>query len=76
MCWGVIIPLGRLRTGDAELYRYLRRSVNQFDGAADFQQPTAATTVSPACAAQTMPGWQRNVVHTFLARGTAMTDHA
>ena len=33
VCAAVIIPAGRLRTGDATLYRHLRRSVNAFDGA-------------------------------------------
>ena len=37
VCAAIIIPSGRLRSGDASLYRYLRRSVNQFDGAAAFR---------------------------------------
>jgi ubiquinone/menaquinone biosynthesis C-methylase UbiE len=63
----VIIPLGRIRTGDAELYRYLRSSVNRFDGASQFRRRLSEngfTTVRSA----TMPGWQRNVVHTFLGQ--------
>lgn len=63
---GIIIPFGRIRTGDAELYRYLRRSVNQFDGATAFRkrlQDTGFVNVR----SETMPGWQKNVVHTFLA---------
>ena len=41
VCATVIIPSGRLRTGDASLYTYLRRSVNRFDGAASLPQQDA-----------------------------------
>lgn len=69
----VIIPFGRLRTGDAELYRYLRSSVNRFDGASAFQQrlrDNGFTAVRRA----TVPGWQRNVVHTFLAESPLLAE--
>ncbi|PWQ84238.1 ubiquinone biosynthesis methyltransferase UbiE, partial [Enterococcus faecium] len=33
----IIIPIGRMKSGDAGLYRYLRRSVNEFDGAEQFR---------------------------------------
>ncbi|HEV7418378.1 MAG TPA: class I SAM-dependent methyltransferase [Mycobacterium sp.] len=66
VCWGVIIPLGRLRTGDATLYRHLRRSVNAFDGADAFRNRLSDNGFV-AVRSDTMPGWQRNVVHTFLA---------
>ena len=63
---GIIIPTGRLRSGDAALYRYLRRSVNEFDGAARFRDRLRAAGFT-AVHSETMPGWQRNIVHTFLA---------
>jgi ubiquinone/menaquinone biosynthesis C-methylase UbiE len=63
----VIIPTGKRRTGDAELYRYLRRSVNQFDGAAAFRQ-RLQTCGFTAVRSETVPGWQRDIVHTFLAQ--------
>jgi ubiquinone/menaquinone biosynthesis C-methylase UbiE len=66
VCAGVIIPAGRLRTGDAGLYRYLRRSVNDFDGASRFRDRLRDNGFS-GVRSDTMPGWQRNVVHTFLA---------
>jgi ubiquinone/menaquinone biosynthesis C-methylase UbiE len=66
VCWGVIIPLGRLRTGDATLYRHLRRSVNAFDGADAFRNRLSDNGFV-AVRSDTMPGWQCNVVHTFLA---------
>lgn len=66
VCTTVIIPAGRLRTGDAELYRYLRRSVNRFDGAERLRKRLRDNGFIDVTSA-TMPGWQRNVVHTFLA---------
>ncbi|VEG43379.1 methylase involved in ubiquinone/menaquinone biosynthesis [Mycolicibacterium flavescens] len=66
VCATIIIPSGRLRSGDASLYRYLRRSVNRFDGAADFRDRLRRNGFT-AVHSETMPGWQRNIVHTFLA---------
>lgn len=65
VCWGVIIPLGRRKTGDSTLYRHLWRSVNTFDGAADFQRRLVAAGFT-GVHSETMSGWQRNIVHTFL----------
>ena len=73
VCATIIIPAGRLRTGDAALYRYLRRSVNEFDGAEAFRTGCAANGFTDV-RSETMPGWQRNIVHTFLGRSPAMTD--
>ncbi len=70
VCWAVIIPAGRVRTGDAALYRYLRRSVNSFDGAVQFRdrlQRNGFVNVHSA----TMPGWQSGIVHTFLGKAAA-----
>lgn len=66
VCWGIIIPAGRRQTGDSMLYRHLWRSVNDFDGAADFQRRLVTAGFAGAHS-ETMPGWQRNIVHTFLA---------
>ena len=66
VCWAVIIPAGRLRTGDATLYRHLRRSVNSFDGAEAFRNRLRDNGFT-AVHSETMPGWQRNIVHTFVA---------
>lgn len=66
VCWTVIIPAGRLRTGDASLYRYLRRSVLEFDGAAAFRDRLRRNGFSDVDS-DTMPGWQRDIVHTFTA---------
>ena len=66
VCWGIIIPAGWRQTGDSTLYRHLWRSVNDFDGAADFQRRLAAAGFA-GVHSETVPGWQRNIVHTFLA---------
>ncbi|MDA4109008.1 class I SAM-dependent methyltransferase [Mycolicibacterium holsaticum] len=67
VCTTIIIPSGKLRTGDASLYRYLRRSVNRFDGASAFRNRLRVNGFTEV-RSQTMPGWQHNIVHTFLAR--------
>ena len=66
VCATIIIPAGRIRTGDASLYRYLRRSVNQFDGATRFRERLRDNGFI-SVRSETMSGWQRGVVHTFLA---------
>ena len=66
VCVTIIIPMGKLRSGDAGLYRYLRRSVNEFDGAEAFLNRLRANGFTNA-RRETVPGWQRNIVHTFLA---------
>jgi ubiquinone/menaquinone biosynthesis C-methylase UbiE len=67
VCAAIIIPSGRLRSGDATLYKYLRRSVNRFDGAAAFRD-RLRTNGFNSVRSETMPGWQRNIVHTFLGQ--------
>jgi ubiquinone/menaquinone biosynthesis C-methylase UbiE len=66
VCSAIIIPSGRLRSGDATLYKHLRRSVNRFDGATAFRN-RLQTVGFTAARNETMPGWQRNIVYTFLA---------
>jgi ubiquinone/menaquinone biosynthesis C-methylase UbiE len=66
VCAGVIIPMGWYQTRDATLYRHLRRSVTTFDGAAALRNRLRTAGFASAVS-ETMPGWQRNVVHTFLA---------
>jgi ubiquinone/menaquinone biosynthesis C-methylase UbiE len=67
VCWTIIIPLGRLRTGRADLYRYLWRSVLGFDGVRRLAyRMTEAGFVDVRC--QTVGGWQQDIVHTILGR--------
>ncbi|HUO37284.1 MAG TPA: class I SAM-dependent methyltransferase [Mycobacterium sp.] len=66
VCWAIIIPSGRRHTGDTALYRHLWRSVLGFDGASRFEARLAEAGFT-GVHRETMPGWQRNIVHTFLA---------
>jgi ubiquinone/menaquinone biosynthesis C-methylase UbiE len=67
VCWTIIIPMGRLRTGSSGLYRYLWRSVLQFDGVKRLAQRLRdAGFVDVRC--QTVGGWQQDIVHTILGR--------
>lgn len=66
VCWAIIIPLAWVRTRDTTLYRHLWRSVNSFDGATDFVNRLTAAGFTDV-RAETMSGWQRGIVHTFLA---------
>lgn len=66
VCWGIIIPIGRRTTRDTTLYRHLWRSVLAFDGADRFRNRLREAGFT-AVHSETMPGWQRNIVHTFLA---------
>ncbi|MGV0800279.1 class I SAM-dependent methyltransferase, partial [Mycolicibacterium elephantis] len=69
VCVTIIIPAGRLRTGDASLYTYLRRSVNRFDGVAAFCNRLRSNGFTDVHS-KTVPGWQHNIVHTFLAKAS------
>jgi ubiquinone/menaquinone biosynthesis C-methylase UbiE len=64
---GVVIPLGLVTTPKSPIYRYLRRSVLAFDGVRAFE---ARLRRAGFIDVRTLPmdGWQRNVVHSFLAR--------
>lgn len=66
VCWCIIIPAGWWRTRDAALYRYLWRSVLDFDGATQFRARLADAGFT-GVHSETMPGWEVNIVHTFLA---------
>jgi ubiquinone/menaquinone biosynthesis C-methylase UbiE len=65
VCWGIIIPAGWWRTRDATLYRHLWRSVLSFDGAERFRARMRDAGFT-GVRTEAMPGWERNVVHTFL----------
>ncbi|MEA5364163.1 class I SAM-dependent methyltransferase [Amycolatopsis sp., V23-08] len=65
VCGAIVIPAGRLTTGDATLYRHLRRSVLAFDGVADLCARLTGAGFTDVRTG-TMPGWQRGIVHTVL----------
>jgi len=64
---GVVIPSGRIFSGSARIYRYLRRSVNEFDGVQAFERRLDRAGFVEI-RTEPMDGWQRGVVHSFLAR--------
>jgi hypothetical protein len=63
----VIVPLGAAATGSGELFRYLRRSVLAFDGVRAFEARLRRAGFDDVTT-QGMDGWQRGIVHSFLAR--------
>jgi ubiquinone/menaquinone biosynthesis C-methylase UbiE len=65
VCWGIIIPAGWRHTRDTTLYRHLWRSVLAFDGASQFRNRLRQVGFT-AVHSETVPGWQHNIVHTFL----------
>lgn len=67
VCWGIIIPAGWWRTRSTTLYRHLWRSVLSFDGAARFRQRMIEAGFTDV-RSETVPGWERNIVHTFIGR--------
>lgn len=70
VCRGIISPLAAaLDPGNAELYRYLRRSVREFDSADGFCARLAGAGFTEV-ARRDVPGWQRGILHTFRAHKT------
>jgi ubiquinone/menaquinone biosynthesis methyltransferase len=67
---GVIVPLGALATGSGDLFRYLRQSVLAFDGVRAFEDRLRRAGFVEV-RTEKMDGWQRGIVHSFLARGPA-----
>jgi ubiquinone/menaquinone biosynthesis C-methylase UbiE len=67
VCYGVIIPGGLMTAGDVGLYRYLRRSVVEFDGVRAFEARLARAGYDRV-RTERMDGWQRGIVHSFLAQ--------
>lgn len=70
VCWLVVIPLSWLVRGSPRLYRYLWRSVRTFDTTAQVVRRLEATGFV-AVEQLAVPGWQRGILHTFLARRPA-----
>jgi ubiquinone/menaquinone biosynthesis C-methylase UbiE len=67
VCRGVILPAGAATAGDAALYRHLYRSVVEFDTAPVFARRLSGAGFTDVSVAPAR-GWQRGIVHTFLAR--------
>lgn len=63
---GVIIPGGALTAGSTDIYRYLRKSVLDFDGVKAFEARLRAAGFDNV-ETRAMDGWQRGIVHSFVA---------
>ena len=63
---GVIIPGGLLTSGTTRIYRYLRRSVLDFDGVGAFEERLRRAGFTDV-RTEPVDGWQRGIVHSFLA---------
>lgn len=67
VCWLVVIPLAFLLRGSPTLYTYLWRSVLDFDSTERFAARLAEAGFSDV-ARKDVRGWQRGILHTFVAR--------
>lgn len=65
---GIVIPLAHVLTGDAELYEYLHRSVDDFATMPELAERLHAAGFTDV-ASRTVDGWQRDILH--LIRATA-----
>ena len=63
---GIVIPLGLVFAGTTKIFRYLRRSVLEFDSVETLEGRLRAAGYEQV-RTETMSGWQRGVVHSFLA---------
>jgi ubiquinone/menaquinone biosynthesis C-methylase UbiE len=67
VCWAVVIPLAYLTSRRTALYRYLWRSVQSFDSVQTFTERLHRAGFVDV-EVRTVPGWQREILHTFRAR--------
>ncbi len=67
VCWGIIVPGGLVTAPGSGIYRYLYASVRAFDGVRAFEARLRRLGFEDVHT-EPMDGWQRRVLHTFLAR--------
>ena len=67
VCWSVIVPGGLLTARSTDIYRYLHASVRDFDGATAFEERLRRAGYVDVWTGA-MGGWQRGIVHSFVAR--------
>jgi ubiquinone/menaquinone biosynthesis C-methylase UbiE len=70
VCWAIVIPLSLVLTRRTKLYRYLWRSVLRFDSVAQFEARLRSAGFEDVSVTP-VPGWQRDILHTFTARRPA-----
>ncbi|SEP62198.1 class I SAM-dependent methyltransferase [Microlunatus flavus] len=68
--WAVVIPLSWITSRQTRLYRYLWRSVREFDSVQTFVDRLYAAGFVDV-EVRTVPGWQNGILHTFRARKPA-----
>ena len=70
VCFAIIIPGGLVTAPSSRIYRYLHKSVRAFDGVRAFEARLARAGYEGV---ETLPvdGWQRGIVHSFVARRPA-----
>ncbi len=64
---GVVIPLGFAVTGTTSIFRYLQRSVLEFDSVDELEGRLRKAGFIDV-RTEPMDGWQRGVVHSFIGR--------
>jgi len=70
VCWTIIVPGGLITAPGSDIYRYLHASVHAFDGVRAFEGRLRRAGFDDV-RTEPMDGWQRRVLHTFLARRPA-----
>lgn len=65
--FGVIIPGGMITSPRSRIYRYLRKSVLDFDGVRGFEERLRRAGFDRV-RTMGMDGWQKRIVHSFLAK--------
>jgi len=65
--WGIVIPLGLVFSRTTKIFRYLRRSVLEFDSVSQLEARLARAGFTRV-QTEPMDGWQRGIVHSFLGR--------
>jgi ubiquinone/menaquinone biosynthesis methyltransferase len=69
----VIIPLGAVTAPRSGIYRYLRRSVLDFDGVSEFERRLERAGFVDV-RTEKMGGWASGIVHSFLGRKNGRCD--
>lgn len=70
VCFGIIIPGGLVTSASTRIYRYLHQSVREFDGVRAFEARLRSAGYTDVWTGP-MDGWQRGIVHSFVARRPA-----
>ena len=67
VAWGIIIPSGLITSRHTRIYRYLWHSVMNFDGKHAFEDRLRSAGFV-GVRTESMDGWQKDIVHSFLAK--------